>query len=571
MNHVFRLAALALPAAVVLTGCMDDKYDLSDIDTTSELKVNNLAIPVNIDNVKLDEIITLSEGSKIKVYDGSYALLEGGDFESSPIEIAPVKAAAPKLQDSSVSITTNTSAAPRGANSLTLEIKENRAPFSYSMSGVDPALHSITSVETTPLKLSISVDMSSLSAIVKNFRVEDLRIQFPKGMVATPNAGTYNPATGVLTISQIEDHNEKIEISLTTSSIDLSANGAGLNDAHRFMFDSELSVLGGRVIITENSFDPSRIPADLAFKTTYKLTDLEIKSISGSIDYSVKGMDISPIDLSDLPDFLNQDGTDIFLGNPQIYLSLNNPLSEYSLRYQAGLTITAVRPGQGDVSYSLDDPFFTVGGSSSQTNLVFSPSTPGSVYPGFESAKHVGYSSLSDVLSGDRIPTSLRVTVTDPSVPLQTVKNFRLGTEIGAVKGKWQVVAPLALKPASSIVYSRLEDGWNDEDVDAIRITHLEVSAKVTTDLPIGATLTGYPVDKYGNKMTDVEIVPVSIPSNADGDDIVIQVNGTIEHLDGFFFKVVARPDSDTPLSPSQTIRLDNIRARVSGSYIKKL
>lgn len=571
MNHIFRFAALALPAAVLLTGCMDDKYDLSDIDTTSELKVKDLTIPVNIDNVKLDEIITLSEGSKIKVYDGNYALLEGGDFESSPIEISEVKAKAPRLDDSSVSIVTNTSAAPRGAGSMTLNIKENHAPFSYSVSGVDDAIHSISSVETSPLKLSITVDMTALSAVVSNFIVEDLRIQFPKGMTATPSQGNYDPATGVLTVSRLNLSNGKVEISITTSKIDLLLNDAGIDTNHLFHFNSELSVIGGRVIINETGFDPSRLPSNLTFRTSYKLTDLEIKSISGTIEYGVKGMDITPIDLSGLPDFLNQDGTDIFLANPQIYLSLNNPLSEYALRYQAGLTITAVRPGQGDASYSLDDPFFTVGGASASTNLVFSPSTPGTPYPGFEGANHVGYASLSNVLSGERLPTSLRVTVTDPTVPLQNVKNFRLGTVIGAVKGKWQVMAPLALKPASSIVYSRLEDGWNDDDVDAIRITRLEISAKVTTDLPIGATLTGYPVDKYGNKLTDVEIVPVEIPAHADGKDIVIQVNGTIEHLDGFFFKVVARPDSETALSPDQMIRLDNIRARVSGSFIKKL
>ena len=36
------LVALSLPA---LTGCIDDKYDLSDVDTTVRVNVDNLTVP----------------------------------------------------------------------------------------------------------------------------------------------------------------------------------------------------------------------------------------------------------------------------------------------------------------------------------------------------------------------------------------------------------------------------------------------------------------------------------------------------------------------------------------------
>ncbi len=44
-------------------------------------------------------------------------------------------------------------------------------------------------------------------------------------------------------------------------------------------------------------------------------------------------------------------------------------------------------------------------------------------------------------------------------------------------------------------------------------------------------------------------------------------MEGTIEHLDGITFEAVLNPDSDDALAPSQTIRLENLRARISGSY----
>ena len=57
-----------------MTSCVDDKYDLSDIDTTVKVDVNHLTIPVNIDQIDLSSIIDLDEEDNIKVIDGQYVL-----------------------------------------------------------------------------------------------------------------------------------------------------------------------------------------------------------------------------------------------------------------------------------------------------------------------------------------------------------------------------------------------------------------------------------------------------------------------------------------------------------------
>lgn len=55
MNHFLRLSAGTL-AAIALTACVDDKYDLSDIDTTVQVEVNDLTLPVNIDPFTMSSI-----------------------------------------------------------------------------------------------------------------------------------------------------------------------------------------------------------------------------------------------------------------------------------------------------------------------------------------------------------------------------------------------------------------------------------------------------------------------------------------------------------------------------------
>ena len=62
LKHCFLLMAVVTS---VTTGCVDDNYDLSDIDTTTRVEVKDLTIPVNIDAVTLSDILDLDDDSKI--------------------------------------------------------------------------------------------------------------------------------------------------------------------------------------------------------------------------------------------------------------------------------------------------------------------------------------------------------------------------------------------------------------------------------------------------------------------------------------------------------------------------
>ena len=85
-------------------------------------------------------------------------------------------------------------------------------------------------------------------------------------------------------------------------------------------------------------------------------------------------MDIAPIAINNLPDILAQDETNIVLVNPQIYVSLNNPLYEYSISAQSGLSITSQWANTSKTA-SLDNGVFTIAGI--QKNVFcMSPSTP---------------------------------------------------------------------------------------------------------------------------------------------------------------------------------------------------
>ncbi len=58
-------SVVSLMAVATLVSCVDNDYDLSDIDTTTQINVNNLVVPFNLDVIKLSDIIEVKEGSEI--------------------------------------------------------------------------------------------------------------------------------------------------------------------------------------------------------------------------------------------------------------------------------------------------------------------------------------------------------------------------------------------------------------------------------------------------------------------------------------------------------------------------
>ncbi|MDE6142940.1 MAG: hypothetical protein K2F94_02555, partial [Muribaculaceae bacterium] len=270
-------------------------------------------------------------------------------------------------------------------------------------------------------------------------------------------------------------------------------------------------------------------------------------------------------------------GTDLILNNPQIYLSVNNPVANDNIGYQTGLILTAVRENESNRTFSLDNGNFRVGynlGNDGPYNFCLSPEMPSSVPSSFTGATHVPFSTLGNVISGNGLPKMIDIKLDNPQIYEQTVEKFALGRELGTLSGNWEFLAPLALKSgsASKIVYTETKDGWNDEYVDAITINSLEISLDASSTLPLKAHISGFPIDKNGHPIAGVTIEGADIEANTSGQPVTIRVTGEVRHLDGISFTATVLPgDKDETLSPDQTLTLDKIRVKVSGNYTKEL
>lgn len=578
----------SLPVVLLLasmTSCTDDDYDLSDIDTTAKLQVNDLVLPVNIDEIKLQNIIEIEEDDQIQIVNDEYVFIENGDFNSDHVSIDRVEINAPAVE--STKSTVELAGGIQDVASLQSSVRSTElhypiddlaSEFTYETHTVSDFIVDMDKVGTE-FSVEIIFSIYGLEGIVDSYTLRGLELKVPKGLTLTAEGGTYNPETGILSLPDAKHQGETLSYVINVSEIDI--NDAGIyydHDTHTLIFKDKVGIHDGELVVTESDFvagyDFDHLPKSIDLYNHFDLSKLIITSFTGKIKYTLEGMDIAPISLTDLPDVLSQEQTDIILKNPQIYVKLNNPLAQYHLEAHAGVTITARWEDGASTVHSLDDDYFTIAGDAANpmNTLCMSPSIPSAYYEGYEDAVHVPYSSLATVLSGNGLPSTLNVALDDPEVPEQTVSGLLLGVDLGFIHGDYTMYAPLELGADSRIVYQSTEDGWNDEDVDAITITKMEVAASVTNNLPLDIAMKGYPIDVNGNRINNVEIEGVEVASGATDQPINIRITGEVAHLDGITFEAVAIPGEDNQsLKPSEYIHLKNIKVKISGNYIKEL
>lgn len=575
------LALLPFTAATLamLPSCMDDKYDLSDVDTQVEVKVTDLTVPVNIDPIKLDNVIEVKEGDRIQIIDGYYAVKESGEFNTGEINIERIHLNAPHIDSSTSVINLSNTASVPGRRAAAGEFVFNlTTPFSnyeYFTSTVSEFIVSIDQIGTE-FTFDIDMSFSGLENIIKGADVKNIKLQIPTGLLLHTSEGSYDPATGVYSLPYVRMNHNRLNIHLEATAIDASQAGIDYNyTAHSASLKGKVGVIGGELIVKESDLNGSAsIPSSVTLRSDYRMSDIEVTFFSGEIDYRITDNVFTDIDLSSLPDFLAQDGTDIRIVNPQLYLDVYNPLYSYSLYADTGLDITSYGRDGVERSYSPDAGAFRVQGNPANPWVKFclSPEKPSKWFEGYADATHILFSGLSDVLSGNGLPHKLSVKLLNPQVPRQKVKNLRLGVNLGNVKGHYTFFAPLNLKAGSAVVYSKRESGWSSEDLDAVTINSLEVNVNVTTDIPLGVNFTGYPIDKEGHRINNVEILGAQVQPNADKQQVRIHITGEIKNLDGIEFVATAVAGSaQQPLNPNMSIILTDLRAKVSGVYNKKL
>ena len=487
------LIACAIPA---LVSCTDNDYDLSDIDTNSRFVVRDLVVPINMEAITLDCALDIDENSKLKKHGDEYAIIEEGAFSSAAIQVNTFTADGGDYQSfMSVDLIKDNLPATHATrkrvrtNAVLLahaDIPNNSTDVKASTDNADPSVISITRIGTE-MNIKLTLQFDGLTRFIKKIDIEDLEIQFLKGLELETSAGSYNPETGIVTIGDVQTNtNHQVEVNLHITGFDAAKSGIILENGN-FSIDSSARVVKGRLAVYSDQIitsQPTELPASVGYTLKAFVGYCSVTSFSGQLRYDITGIDIAPIELYDIPEMLTQDGTNLILENPQIYLTLNNPLrqSGYALNVQAGLSLT------GNNTYSTSPDAIVM--KHAQNAFLLSPYPPKTLYPGFENATHVAFADLGKVVGDGAVPQQIGIDILSPMIPAQHVNDFRLGTTLPAVEGNWLFYAPLSLTKSSFIKYTKTWDDWQTEDLDGLTVQSGQVTATFSSDVPLALDIT---------------------------------------------------------------------------------
>lgn len=568
MKQFLFLSAAAGLMAVSMASCIDDKYDLDNLDKKSEFKLVDLTLPVNVSEVKLDQIIKLDENSSLKVVEMNgkevYAVVQSGDFESQSLQIKDIQTSTPQIAPTYVEFDV---VAVEGQHDFQLRDVPPQ-PLTYTADNVDDYITGLTGIymEKEPSVLTMEVNLEGATDI--EYELSKLRILMPKGLQVNPVAGyDYNPGSGVLTIDKVGVKNGKGAISLEITGMELTDEARFENQ--KLIYESSITFKEATLSVKSGS--TSLVPRLVRFSINSTLTALHITSFSGDVHYDLTGggLDIPSVSLGDLPDFLSQGNTTLRLANPQLYVGVeSNPVAEYGLNFSTGMRLTKIYGQSATGSYEPERRIETSTDKygAGPYDFVLSPTDPKSYPDQFaKNIEHIPFPGMSDVLDGAGLPDRIEIELLKPEIPTHHVDHFKL-QEYSALKGHYEFLAPLAFKPEGTvIIYSDTFDDWGSEDLDKLTLNAITVDADALSTLPLDAKLHITPL---ADEISDLKVSDVILKASPDTQHITLGVTGTIRNFKGITIEAVVTPANEDVIAPDQTITLTNLKAKVSGSYV---
>lgn len=571
MKQFLYLSAAAGLMAVSMASCIDDKYDLDNLDKTSEFRLVDLTLPVNVSEVKLDQIIKLEENSSLKVVEMNgkevYAVVQSGDFESQSLKIQDIDADIPAISPAYVDFKLISVA---GTHNFELNDVAPQA-LSFTADNVDDYITGLDAIymEDDPSVLVMEVSLEGGATAGTTYDLSDVQIKMPLGLdVKNPATGyAYDPETGILTIDHVACPDGKGRISLTISGMMMSDDTRFEN--HKLVYNSTIAFEHAKLAVTSTNTD--LVPQQMRFNINSTLTALHITSFSGDVHYDLtgEGLDIPSVSLGDLPDFLSQGDTKLRLANPQLYVGVeSNPVAEYGLNFSTGMRLTKIYGQSATGSYEPERRIVTSTDKygAGPYDFVLSPTDPKSYPDQFaRNIEHIPFPGMSDVLDGAGLPDRVEIELLTPEIPTHHVDHFKL-QEYSALKGHYEFLAPLAFKPEGTvIIYRDTFDDWGSEDLDKLTLNAITVDADALSTLPLDAELHITPL---ADEISDLEVSDVILKASPDTQHITLGVTGTIRNFKGITIEAVVKPANEDVIAPGQTITLTNLKAKVSGSYI---
>lgn len=566
-GSVVLLSSLLLGS--MTTSCVDSSFDF-DKDFDWSINTGYLAFPVGkTDTIFLDDIIEIDEGDDLQIVPdadgngvaGEYHLIKDGEIDraSANVRMATVDGSTTHI-DPITAADESSVVSPSGM--ITTQISQ-KGDVKADAADIDDALKELGSLKaaaptalTLNIKLEGNLNFSTISG--------NLKVKFPSFLVFN------DPAV-----------NANNEIQIPCSELQLNVPYVRTLQLTGYHFDGGLPVVNNEIHLNEQVVITGetnvQLPSGgqigsgvkLQIVPTVLLADMSVDEATGIIQPEIDATKTS-VEISNLPDFLNDDETSLSVSNPVILFSAVNPLN-------APVDLTGKMLGKKEDGTLISGSEVKFGAGSTDPILL----QPGSNLialsrlgtGGPAGSQNIAVANINNLIA--KIPDVVEVEM-QPAVSYDKYYSIRLGHDY-EVSGNYNIDIPLSFEEGLNIVYTDSADDLNSDlkdldfeeaavEFDAVNTIPLELEVKAENVTPL---------DINKQPLSDIKVeVEGGIAASADGKTstrqtllikMTEQVKGAMSRLDAIQFRVTAVPGQaiGITLRSDQWMQLENIKVKV--------
>lgn len=572
---------LGTAAVVGFSGCTDNDYDLSEIDSTIGIGGDGLEIPsLSTEIIPLKDVLELeADGSVVEdEISGDYV------FRQEGAQVAPVHPFIDKINVAEQNTVSNDIELVFSSPSGTRRRHATRVggesivadgwiqAFTYEGNKPEEVVElSEAEVSST---ITLSIDFSDVKSVVSKF--DQIEVDMPAFMtIANVNCGGYafEQSGSKLTLKNV----------YTSSNMTITADITSLNFKEKDTSYGSLSISGGKVKMegkvhvtaVASSFNSGAGTTGRKIRSVMNMSKFVVNAATGKFNPEIALSDLGNIKVSGIPDFLQGGNVVVDLYNPQIKLSVT---SDMNVPGTLNGVIKSFKNGQLLATVNVDN--IPIDANKTSTICICRRSE------GISGFDHVlTNANLSKLI--ETIPDNITFSA-NASADQTNSYRFELGHNY-TVQPAYSVDAPIAFGENASIEYRDTLDGWNDniKDFELAEGAYVNMDASIKSCVPAYMTVSAVPVDVNGNAISADELsveITGSVEASKDGvsettSPVNIKVSqmkkGAMKKLDGIVF-VVAGKASDgnnavtgiTLNANRHTLKVEQLKIKLVGKLI---
>ena len=620
-NFFFGIGCLAL-ASCLLSACVDDKYDVNDMDMTIG-STSDLALPsLSTDSILLKNIMDLGEDDIIKVKDGEFRLVTSGQANMTETEVNEITISKPNIEAVHTNVQLNTNGNPARyravagvpdetfaytiteQNKAFFEVNETSNVISEDLVDVD----AVAFKEGIVLKSTLNLTFSNGGDFIKKIHLQNLSLSTPKDLSFEKAELTYTQngqsktnqvsiSDGLVSISGendvVVDAGKPVYLALTLDMAEV--NGNGISFVNKKIEINSLFKFNGTFAIKSEEFEnlsaaqlqqiqdngiASVIPQEVAFDIVSAFSDnISVVRVDAIAQKAVS--EPEPIVLDNMPNFLKDESVKIVLNNPPFIIEWNNPFPAGSVvnpdaaAVKNNLTIESVK-GDEVIARKLA----TLSGiPSGKSILVLADAPAAAEVP----ARYASYNRINVVVENLNellmtIPDKICINFAPVTIALKDLVPGQYNTQVD-----YCVDTPLEFLDGSKLIYEDVEDVEDDmDDASDFDAKAIEIQANVVTNLPMDLTLSVDALDRNGRSLKGGVIDVNDVVVGAHKGDIsetttqAVVINITpreghsirelLQNMAKFVYR--AEFEGEGKLYENASIKLTNVKATIKGGIV---